>query len=270
MFLQRLASGIVLIIAAVALLLWGGIPLWIACLVISIIGLWEFYNAFGINKHASLSRTGYAAAVVYYILVLFQSREYLQGMIVASLLFFMGFYVITFPRYKTEEITAAFFGICYVPVLMSYIYMARMLPDGRYTVWLIILCSWGCDTLSYCAGMLFGKHHLAPWISPKKTWEGAIGGVAGSAVLGLIYGYIFRDMIGAENMPLFRCSLACALGAVISIFGDLAASGIKRNHNIKDFGNCIPGHGGILDRFDSVLFTAPIVYYSLVLMSNLI
>lgn len=268
MFLTRLLSGIVLVIAAAMLFICGGIPLWAACLIISLIGQWELYNAIGISQRTSLSRIGYSAAIVYYILVIFQIREYLAGMIVASLLFFMGVFVITFPTYSTEEITGTFFGMCYVPVLMSYIYMTRMLPDGKYTVWLILLCSWGCDTLSYCAGMLFGRHSMTPILSPKKTWEGAIGGVLGSAVLGLIYGYIFRFRIGIQNMPLIRCSLACALGAVISIFGDLAASTIKRRHNIKDFGHCIPGHGGILDRFDSVLFTAPVVYYTLEFLRN--
>lgn len=270
MFLKRLLSGIVLVILAACLFIYGGIPLWACCLIISLVGQWELYNAIGITQRTALSRIGYCSAIVYYILVIFDIREYLTAMIVASLLFFMGFFVLTFPKYSMEEITGAFFGMCYVPVLMSYIYMTRMLPDGRYTVWLILLCSWGCDTLSYCTGMLFGKHQMTPILSPQKTWEGTSGGIAGAAILGLIYGLIFKSRMEPEDLPALRCAFACALGAVISIFGDLTASAIKRKHNIKDFGNCIPGHGGILDRFDSVLFTAPVVYYSLAFMSNLI
>lgn len=263
MFIRRLVSGIILLIGAVALFISGGVPLWIAVLIISLIGQSEFYNAMGIKDKIHLTYIGYALALIYYLLVFFDVREYLSGMIVASLMLFMALYVITFPKYKTEEISTAFFGICYVPVLLSYICMIRSRPDGVYTVWLVILCSWGCDTLSYCAGMLFGKHRMTPVLSPMKTWEGTIGGVLGAAILGFIYGCIFRSRMATDYSPLLTCSLACAFGAIISIFGDLAASGIKRNHYIKDFGSCIPGHGGILDRFDSMLFTAPVVYYSL-------
>ena len=127
------------------------------------------------------------------------------------------------------------------------------MPDGKYLVWLIVLSSWGCDTCAYAVGMLIGKHKLAPVLSPKKSIEGAIGGVVGAALIGYIYGMFFW-----LDPP--ECALLCAVGAVVSQVGDLAASAIKRNHNIKDYGHLIPGHGGILDRFDSVIFTAPIIY----------
>ena len=101
--------------------------------------------------------------------------------------------------------------------------------------------------------MLIGKHKMAPVLSPKKSIEGAAGGVAGAALLGLIY----AAAIGGK---LLEYALICAIGALISMVGDLAASAIKRNRNIKDYGKLIPGHGGILDRFDSVIFTAPVIY----------
>lgn len=269
MFIKRLISGIVLVVVSCVLFIFGGIPLWLSCLFISLMGQWEYYKATGISKHTDLSFLGFFLTVVYYILIFLRESEYLAETLVISLLIFMVFFVFTFPAFKTKQITEAFFGFCYVPVLMSYIYLTRELTDGRYTVWLILLCSWGCDTLSYCAGMLFGRHKMVTKLSPHKTWEGAIGGILGSAVLGLIYGSIFSSRMGGGPEPVLRCVLACALGAVISIFGDLAASCIKRDHNIKDFGNCIPGHGGILDRFDSVLFTAPVVYYTLMMLSNM-
>ena len=268
MFGKRLASGIVLLIAAVALLYFGGIPLLLAVALISLIGQRELYRAIGID-HKTIAFIGYAVTVIYYILVYTQGRSYVTVMIVFSLIIFMTAYVITFPEYKTEEITGAFFGMCYVSVLMSYIFLTRMLPDGAFTVWLILLCSWGSDTLAYCTGMLFGKHKMVPKLSPKKTWEGAVGGVLGAAALGFIYGYIFKSRMTSTISPLISCSIACGVGAVISMIGDLAASAIKRNHDIKDFGSLIPGHGGILDRFDSVLFTAPAIYYSLTLIEVL-
>ena len=121
-------------------------------------------------------------------------------------------------------------------------------------MWLIFLCSWGADTCAYCVGMLIGKHKMAPVLSPKKSVEGAVGGVAGAALLGFLFQL-------ATDGPSYEYAVICAVGALISMVGDLAASAIKRNMEIKDYGTLIPGHGGILDRFDSVIFTAPIIYY---------
>ncbi len=155
---------------------------------------------------------------------------------------------------------AVFFGMFYVVLMLSYIYQVRDMEDGKYVVWLIFLCSWGCDTCAYLVGVMFGKHKMAPVLSPKKSVEGGIGGVAGAALLGFIYAYIFQEHIALEH-PLILFPAVCAVGGLISQIGDLAASGIKRNHEIKDYGTLIPGHGGILDRFDSVIITAPIIYY---------
>ena len=122
--------------------------------------------------------------------------------------------------------------------MLACIYQTRMLPGGTFHVWLIFLCSWGCDTCAYCAGMLFGKHKMAPVLSPKKSVEGAVGGVTGSVILGLLYALITRG-------PLLQYAVICGIGALISMVGDLAASAIKRNMEIKDYGKLIPGHGGI-------------------------
>ena len=163
----------------------------------------------------------------------------------------------TFPKYRTEEIAEAFLGFVYVPVLLSFIWQTRMLSiDGESTsliYFLIFICSWGCDTCAYAVGMLLGKHKLAPVLSPKKSIEGAVGGVAGAALIGFLYASVF-------SLEAPECAFLCAAGAVVSQVGDLAASAIKRNHGIKDYGKLIPGHGGILDRFDSVIVTAPIIY----------
>ena len=108
--------------------------------------------------------------------------------------------------------------------------------------------------------MLIGKHKMSPVLSPKKSVEGAVGGVVGAALLGAIYAAAVGSHLEAEN-PIIAYTVICAVGALISMVGDLAASAIKRNHSIKDYGTLIPGHGGILDRFDSVIFTAPVIYY---------
>ena len=174
--------------------------------------------------------------------------------VIISFMLFMFVYVFTYPKFKADQVMPAFFGVVYVAVMLSFIYLTRNLPDGKFLVWLIFLCSWGCDTCAYCVGMLIGRHKMAPILSPKKSVEGGVGGVAGAALLGAIYA-------AATGGKIAEYALICAVGALISMVGDLAASAIKRNQGIKDYGKLIPGHGGILDRFDSVIFTAPAIYF---------
>ncbi len=112
----------------------------------------------------------------------------------------------------------------YVAVMLSYLYQVRAMADGNYLVWLIFLSSWGCDTCAYCVGMLFGKHKLAPVLSPKKSIEGAVGGVAGAALLGLLYARSSALRWHEFANPQVACAIACAIAAVISQIGDLAAS----------------------------------------------
>ncbi len=182
--------------------------------------------------------------------------------VIALLVVLMFVYVFSYPKYHTEQMLAAFFGVFYVSVMLSYVYQTRMLPGGAYIVWLIFLCSWGLRYLCILrGGVLIGKHKMAPVLSPKKSWEGAVGGVVGAALLTLIYCFVFQGSMGSNNRDIIMLCMICAIGAIISMIGDLTASAIKRNYDIKDYGKLIPGHGGILDRFDSVIFTAPIIYY---------
>ena len=201
-----------------------------------------------------LELVGYLGAVLYYIDMKADFGNYGTMAIIISMILILFVYVFGYPKYHAEQVMAAFFGVVYVAVMLSFIYLTRSLPDGKFLVWLIFLCSWGCDTCAYCVGMLIGKHKMAPVLSPKKSIEGAVGGVAGAALLGVIYA-------AATQGKMAEYALICAVGALISMVGDLAASAIKRNQNIKDYGKLIPGHGGILDRFDSVIITAPVIYY---------
>ena len=173
----------------------------------------------------------------------------------------MAVYVFAFPRFRAEQVMTSFFGFFYVSVMLSCVYLTRSLPNGVYLVWLIFLCSWGCDTCAYCVGVLIGKHKLAPVLSPKKSIEGAVGGVVGAALLTIAYGFACREAMGISTAYVFALAGISAVGSLISMVGDLAASAIKRNYEIKDYGTLIPGHGGILDRFDSVIITAPIIYF---------
>ena len=175
--------------------------------------------------------------------------------LIVLLIALMIIYVLQFPKYSTTKMMQVFFGVIYVGVMLSFVYLTRMERDGLKLVWLIFIASWVCDTCAYISGMLLGRHKLTPALSPKKSVEGAIGGVVGATVVGFLYGMLI-ELGDASWVP----AVICGVGAVISQFGDLTASAIKRNHDIKDFGRLIPGHGGILDRFDSVIVTAPIVF----------
>lgn len=259
MFKTRLLSGIILVIIALLTIIGGGDILFWTILAISVIGMSELYKVMDMNK-SFLGIAGYVAAAGYYALLRLGKADMVILFAIAYLILLMAIYVFAYPRYRSEHVMLVFFGIFYVAMMLSYVYQTRMLANGVFIVWLIFICSWGCDTSAYCVGMLIGKHKLAPVLSPKKSIEGAAGGVVGAALLGAAYAAAINGFanVGASVL---HYSIICAVGAVISQVGDLAASGIKRNHDIKDYGSLIPGHGGILDRFDSVIFTAPVIYY---------
>ncbi len=259
-FLTRTLSGIVLIAILLVTFILGGYVIFGLTLVLSLIGVSEIYKTVGIEK-TPLGILGYVAVLAYYGLVLWKGTEFMGMFIIALLIAITALYVFTFPKYKTEQVMMAFFGVIYVAVLMSFLYFIRMTNDGAFTIWLIMISSWGCDTCAYLAGVTMGKHKMAPILSPKKSIEGAIGGVIGAALIGAIYGAAVGSHLDAvSNAPLYFAIL-CACAGLISMVGDLVASAIKRNYEIKDYGKLIPGHGGVLDRFDSVIFTAPIIYY---------
>lgn len=268
MFKTRLISGIFLVLIAILVNHAGGPLLLLTMLAISLIGMFELFRATKICEKGtnSLTAAAYAGAVCWYIFVWLGLKEYYLLAVTGAMILILFVYVFSFPRYHADQIMTAFFGIVYVAVCLSFIYQTRELPDGRWHVWLILLCSWGCDTSAYCVGRLFGKHKMAPVLSPKKSIEGAVGGVAGAALFGLIYALCVRKNMQTDVNIAAVYTLICAVGALVSMVGDLAASAIKRNHEIKDYGRLIPGHGGILDRFDSVIITAPIIYFLAVIL----
>lgn len=267
MFKTRLISGIILVLVIIVLFVIGGPLLWAGMAAISTIGLIEFYKAVRVDGIIPMIMGYVALACLYLLLLLKWEDRAVTASTAIMIILLMGTMVFTYPRYQLTQMAVVAFGFFYVPVMLSFIYLTRSLPHGKSLVWLIILSAWGCDTLAYCTGMLVGKHKMTPLLSPKKTIEGAIGGVLGAALLGFLYGIILHAAAPASAAHGGWFALICALGGIISQIGDLAASAIKRNYEIKDYGHLIPGHGGILDRFDSVIITAPIIYFlSLVLM----
>ncbi len=271
MFWTRLASGIVLIIIAVLALIVGRAPLAVLLWAVSMAGFRELTKALKCANHEKrlncLEILGLAGVTAYYAAMFFSGSDTLLIMcIVGTLLSEMFVYVLAFPRFHADQAVAAVFSFLYAPVLLSFVYLTRMYPQGIYTVWMILISSWGCDTCAYVVGKLIGRKKIFPVLSPHKSLEGCIGGVAGAALIGWLYGHFFVEAAYPNQTVAWIIALICAVGAVMSMVGDLAASGIKRNHNIKDYGKLIPGHGGIMDRFDSMIVTAPMTYFLTILL----
>lgn len=260
MFKTRLLSGIVLVIAAILLIVTGGEVLLFSTLLISCIGMFELFRVFKIEK-SIISIVPYIAAILYYCNLKWAFIPDIMILFMGFLIILMFVYVLSYPKYDAKQLMAAFFGMFYVGVMLSYVYQIRTLNNGLYLAFLVFLCSWGCDTCAYCVGVLIGKHKMAPKLSPKKSIEGAVGGVLGSALLTALYCFIFRAKMDIGGEEILILAIIAAVAGLISMVGDLCASAIKRNYDIKDYGHLIPGHGGILDRFDSMIITAPIIYY---------
>lgn len=270
MFWTRLASGVVLVVIALVTLIVGG-PLLAGTLgLISLAAYLELVRAAGIQKEKKwngLTVTGLAGVAVYYIMLYFCKNPSPEIPVITGVFMAMLFvYVVRFPVYRSEQVFAAFFSFVYAPVMFSFIYQTRLLPYGNYIVWLILISSWGCDTCAYVVGMLIGKKKIFPVLSPKKSLEGCIGGVMGAALIGFLYSYFVIEGAMQGQSVSWIVAAICGAGAVMSQMGDLAASAIKRNHDIKDYGKIIPGHGGIMDRFDSVIVTAPLIYFLAMLL----
>lgn len=268
--LTRCISGVVLVAIALVTMFFGGPVLAVTLLLVSLVGYRELTKALKVNDKEkgfnALEIIGMIGVVLYYIMV-YTANDTMRLMgIVAVFMAVMFCYVITFPKYNASQVVASIFAFLYAPVMLSFIYLTRNTQYGVYIVWMILISSWVCDTCAYFVGVTIGRKKIFPVLSPKKSLEGCIGGVIGSAIVGGLYAYLFVEDAIPDQKVLWVIVFICAAGAVMSMVGDLAASAIKRNHDIKDYGKLIPGHGGIMDRFDSVIVTAPMIYFLSVLM----
>lgn len=241
---------------------------------VCLIAIHEVYNAYGFGKGSLHLYLGFVPIT---ILVMLSDNAYAQQLVKPVAYLFViylaicvvaGFHKVDFAKLAGMTVFAAIIVYCFY----SFIYLKALLPkaqygfDATYFVVLILGFAWGGDTFAYFVGRSLGKRKLAPVVSPKKTVAGAIGGILGSMVLGLvitlIYVQIFGRVFNSARVGILYYVVIVLLGGIASalgILGDLFASAVKRQCGIKDYGTIFPGHGGILDRFDSVLFVAPLV-----------
>jgi phosphatidate cytidylyltransferase len=256
MFKRILTSvlGIPLLILIISL---GGIPLLTSLIIIASIGLYELYKTYKItNKLFIIIEIILSIGL---LIIMFQFQNLILAYLI--IIFIFNFiYQLSTKHPSIENALLGFSGITYITLLIGHILLFDKILYGNYLVWLVFIIAWSTDTFAYFTGIYLGKHKLCPSISPKKTIEGSIGGIVGSLMICILYGK-YLNIIHNINISLLHFIILGIITSIISQFGDLTASLIKRNYGVKDFGNIFPGHGGILDRFDSILFTAPIVYY---------
>ena len=239
--------------------------------IVALIALHEIYKAVNLGKAGKMVFAGF---VPFTFLIMYSGMAWASALLLPlSFAFVLYLACCVILHSQTIDIgklgAMALFGGMVMFCFYSFVYLKHSLPleeygdDALYFIFLILGFAWGGDSAAYFAGRFFGRHKLAPVVSPNKTVEGAVGGILGSVLLGLIITAIYDVIAGhlaVEDFTAYHYLLICILAAVSSvlgILGDLFASAVKRQCGIKDYGTIFPGHGGVMDRFDSVMFIAP-------------
>lgn len=269
---QRIISGLIMVPLLLVVIL-GGIWLKAAVFLIAVIGISEFFRGFRAMDIQPSFKVAAASLVMLYVIDLLSSFTQLIPVGLKPYLYVFWLFISTvlcmLYMFNIEERTlmdgmATITGIVYIGFFSYH----AVLVDEIFTVicgitpvWLILITAFCTDIGAYFGGYFLGKHKLCPVISPKKTVEGAVSGALASLLICLIFAAVFMDH---RLLPAY--ALMGLAGGVFSQIGDLTASIFKRKMGIKDYGKLIPGHGGIMDRFDSVLFTAPLVFYFMLIM----
>ncbi len=260
-FKDRLITASFLITALILVLIFGDvIGVQVIVLIAAGISFFEYFNM--LFKDESYLYYKWVGTALGMLLMFFLVSGYEQYLfhVTTFVVLVLFFFYLSFARHNhielVKELAFSFFGIFYVCILLSYFVFIRRLPHGHYWIILVLGIAWLSDTGGYWCGKVFGTRKLMPLVSPHKTVEGAFGSVAFAVVASIFISYFLLR----ENMTLWSAIFLGAVGSVCAQLGDLCESYLKRNFAVKDSGNVIPGHGGMLDCVDSVLFVAPLIY----------
>jgi len=256
MLVQRFVSGLLAAIAAGVFVWLGGLPFLALIVFAAAIGAGEYDRMFVHKGHQPVSGLLYVGTVAVPLLVYWFGTEHLGVIATAVVIVPMLYPLFRYGEYSVIDAMITAYGILYVGLLFSFLLLLRNLPGGIWCVALALVITWACDITAYFIGINFGKRKLCPQISPNKTVAGAWGGLAGS-----IAGLAAVSLV--SPLPVPHLLALGSLGALAAEVGDLVESAIKRYTGVKDSGRLLPGHGGVLDRCDSLLFVAPAVYYYL-------
>lgn len=255
MLRDRVLSAIVLIPPVLLLAYWGGIWFLGLIMLVGVLAGWEFYALVRRSDVVPQRWLGLAAIVACVATAYWHGSPYLAPVLTV---FVVVSLVLTLFRHDAQPVTAwawTVAGALYLGILLNHFVALRNLPQGLAWLAVAVLLTWTNDSAAYFVGRAFGRHKFWPRHSPKKTWEGVVGGLVGAVLLGALLGALWL------GLPWWNGAL---LGAVISAtgpLGDLVESMVKRQFAAKDSGNLIPGHGGAWDRIDSLLFIVPTVFY---------
>ncbi len=258
----RIITGIVGLLILVSIIYYGNLLLfWLMVSSVIVIGSLEFYKMFQAREFPVYLLPGVLLGwLLSWVPLISQQFEIALTGFTLTLIIIVLFLYALLTRRQLSEFLPAFsitmMGILYVSWLLSHLVFIRGWTDGERYIFYLLLIVWSGDTGAYYAGSFFGKHKLAPMISPKKTVEGALGGLAASLAASFIAKFTFLQHLSYRD-----CIVLALLMAVIAQLGDLCESMIKRGLDVKDSGKILPGHGGILDRVDGVMFAAPVLYY---------
>ena len=283
---QRVITAIVLLIIAIPICIFSGTVVFpIAMAFIGVVGVWELLGCMGTRKNLFISVPLYAMALAAPFVVRYTLDSHLAASLSSvlpyrtvrsydALLLVLGIYVLyllgvwVFSYQKNQnvdmnKVLASVLVSLYIISATSSIVMIRDNVGGEYYWYFIFIGAWVTDTFAYFTGILFGKHKLIPAVSPKKTVEGAIGGTVFCIIFFVGYGAIVNSLT-PYDISLVLLAFAGLLASIVSMIGDLSMSVIKRTYGIKDYGKIFPGHGGVLDRFDSILAVAVVLALVLV------
>ena len=266
---ERTTSSIVILAIALALVIFSGYIVYpIGLSVLAVIAVFEIIRVIGGEKNLAMTIPAYLFAAAFPIGAYFVNEEMipyfllaLAGCMFVYLIWLMGVSVFSKGQLPFSRVSEVFAAVIYVTVSVTSLSLIRYLDRdwGVFAVVLVFVISWICDTSAFIVGSLMGKHKLIPEVSPKKTVEGAVGGVVFSTLFSLIYGFGLDLIVEKITVNYLVIGICGALLSVVSQIGDLIASLIKREHGAKDYGNIMPGHGGLMDRFDSVLAVSTVL-----------
>lgn len=262
-FKTRLISAVFLI--AILLLITFVAPKWlftIAVCLLTFAVMRELTVVLRQGTKPSIAITNYVFAALYMIVGFLKTDTANRAIFLITILYIMAllvFSVIDNRHIKFSDVCASLFLVFYSVVFLMHLAFIRNLDNGIALLFMAFIGAYITDTGAYFTGMLIGKRKLIPSVSPNKTVEGAIGGIVSTVVGFIVYGIIMTN--SGHTVNYFYLLILAVICGVVSQFGDLAASVIKRSFDVKDFGDLIPGHGGVVDRVDSLIFVAPVVYY---------
>ncbi|HZK28559.1 MAG TPA: phosphatidate cytidylyltransferase [Thermoclostridium sp.] len=274
----RIISGAVAAIALFVVMRLSPFVMGVVVFIAALIALYEFYQAV---KKVNLRPTKIAGFFMCTLFFLYLSRTFVNGTnsvlekvfnfvfqqdIIYLVVYILTVFMLTqlifrYRQFKLEDIAITLLGLIYIPFLLSFILLLRLMSNGYELSWLIFIGAYSTDTFAYFIGKFFGKRKVLPEVSPNKTVAGCIGGVIGSVICVTLYGALYINNVTNLNANIIHYIIIGVLCGIVAQLGDWTASAIKRIVDIKDFGHIMPGHGGILDRIDSLLFVAPAVYF---------